>query len=117
MTDEFASDGGAASAGSEEGPGLGSYLNLAIKYAWLIILLGIVGGAVGYYYAQEQDEVFEARSIVLIDLDTPQILREVAPVVDNSIASNFWAKREFMDTQLRIVRSLAVAEEVATRWR
>ncbi|MFT4704226.1 MAG: succinoglycan biosynthesis transport protein ExoP [Bradymonadia bacterium] len=115
MTDEFASDGGAASAGSEEGPGLGSYLNLAIKYAWLIILLGIVGGAVGYYYAQEQDEVFEARSIVLIDLDTPQILREVAPVVDNSIASNFWAKREFMDTQLRIVRSLAVAEEVATR--
>lgn len=111
MTDEFASDAG---------PGDGTtamrvYVNLLLKYLWLVLLLGAVGGVAGYYYAKEQPEVYEARAMVLIDLDSPQILRDVVPVVDDAPSTNFWAKREYMETQMRIVRSRAVAERVAQR--
>ena len=111
MTDEFASE-----AGSGDGAlSVRVYVNLLLKYLWLIALLGAVGGGAGYYYGQQQPEVYEARSMVLIDLDSPQILQDVMPVVDNTPSSSFWAKREYMETQLRVVRSRAIAERVSER--
>lgn len=111
MADDYASEYG----GGDNATSARVYLNVLLKYLWLVVLLAVAGGVGAWYYAKQQPEVYESRALVLIDLDTPQILRDVMPVVDDAPSQNFWAKREYMETQMRIVKSRAIAERVAER--
>lgn len=87
---------------------------MVLKYGWLMALVvaGFVAG--GAYYASRQPPVYEATSRIVIDTTSPQILSDVAPVVDMG-GQSFWAIREYMETQYRILGSTSTAAEVARR--
>lgn len=116
MNDEFAPDPtGTATPTVTTSPLPTNYLSLVLRYLWLVLLCTAVGGGVAYYYGEQQEEVFEATSLVLYEDQTPQLLSDVAPVVQASPGNNYWAKREFMETQLRLLRSTDLAGLVVDR--
>lgn len=99
-------------------PGAGTdpreYLGILLKHAWVMVLVVAVFVAGGVYYASQQSPVYEASSRIVIDTSSPQILSDVAPVVDTG-GQSFWAIREYMETQYRILGSSSIAGEVAER--
>lgn len=90
------------------------YLHMLLRHVWLLLLVGALSTAAGVYYASQQPPVYESSSRIVIETSTPQILSDVTPVVDTG-GQNFWAIREYLETQYRILGSSAVAGEVATR--
>lgn len=90
------------------------YVAAVWKHAWLLILVWIGVTAGGVYYASIQPSVYESAARIVIESANEQILEDVAPVV-NSGGQNMWAMREFLETQYRIMGSMSVANEVATR--
>ncbi len=105
------------SEGPEQGaPGADprEYLTVVRKHIWAVLLVIVATTAAGYYYASKQIPVYESTARVVIEAASPQILRDVAPVVENG-GQNFWALREYLETQYRIMGSTSVAGEVATR--
>ena len=110
MKDEFAElqPGGASSADPRE------YLALLLKHVWLMLIVVAACGAGGAYYASQQPSVYEATAKIVIDTSSPRILSEVAPVVDTG-SQSYWALREYLETQYRILQSASIAGSVARR--
>ncbi|MCB9519366.1 MAG: polysaccharide biosynthesis tyrosine autokinase [Myxococcales bacterium] len=98
----------------EDGLSPRDYVDILIKFLWLIVLVtaGAIGG--GAYFAEHQAPVYEAQSKIVIEAAGAQILNDVTPVVDTG-GQSFWAAREYMETQYRILRSSSIAAEVAVQ--
>ena len=93
-----------------------NYVAVLFRYLWLLMLSGALGGGLAYYYGEQQPLVYEATAMVLYEDQRPQILNDVAPVVEATPGNNYWAKREFIETQLRLLGSTELAELVVERW-
>ena len=50
----------------EETTDIRRYIGFVFAYWWLILTLPILGGLGGYYYSAQQDPVYEARGVVLV---------------------------------------------------
>ena len=81
---------------------------------WLVLLcIGIAGGA-AYVYLGQQTPIYRATSTVVISQRPPQVMdgiKEVTEVVDGTTRRY----REYITTQLDVIRSHAVAEELLDR--
>mgnify|MGYP000954249832 CR=1 FL=1 len=108
MQDDLQTEMGAAPALAPR-----EYFEALLKYWWLIgaLVAASLGG--GVHYARQQPPVYRATATIVIDAVRATILSDVAPVVDTG-GQSLWAQREYMETQLRILTSSAVAEQVAT---
>ncbi len=96
------------------GPSLRDYWEIILKRLWLSIgVFAIIAGA-GFYVLSQQPPVYRAVAQVIIETDSPQILGDVAPVVDPA-GGNYWSMREYMSTQYRILASRSIADGVAAR--
>ena len=115
MNGEFAPDDGSAAAGGATQLMPVNYVAVLFRYLWLLMLSGALGGGLAYYYGEQQPLVYEATAMVLYEDQRPQILNDVAPVVEATPGNNYWAKREFIETQLRLLGSTELAELVVER--
>lgn len=110
MKDEFAE----LPSGGESDTDPREYLALLLKHIWLMLIVIAACIAGGAYYAAQQPPVYEASAKIVIDTSSPRILSEVAPVVDTG-SQSYWALREYMETQYRILQSASISGEVAGR--
>lgn len=90
------------------------YLRALRTYLWLIVLATIVVGAAVLAYTVRQPRIFEATTIIEYD---PNPARPLGDGVEDVAAPNgdFWASREFFETQNRIIGSRLIAERVVER--
>ena len=109
MQEEFTEPGDMAPAGDPR-----EYAMVLWKHVWMILTVVGVFVASGAYYASKQPAVYQSEAKIVIETESPQILSDVAPVVDTGTQS-FWALREYLETQHRILQSTSTANEVALR--
>jgi polysaccharide biosynthesis transport protein len=90
------------------------YLRALRAYLWLILLVTVVVGAAVLAYTVRQPRIFEATTVIEYD---PNPARPLGDGVEDVAAPNgdFWASREFFETQNRIIGSRLIAERVVER--
>ncbi len=92
------------------------YLARAVlRRKWLVLaVFAVISGAVAVHTLR-QPKVYEARASMIIDVTAPRFLdREVQDVTDNSY-SNYWANREYYETQHKVILSRAVSLRVVEK--
>lgn len=90
------------------------YVRALRAYAWLIVLMTVLIGAAVLAYTWRLPRIYEA--IATIEYD-PNPARPLGDGVEDVAAPNgdFWASREFFETQNRIIGSRLIAERVVER--
>lgn len=90
------------------------YLRALRTYLWLIVLVTILVGAAVFAYTIRQPRIFEATAVIEYD---PNPARPLGAGVEDVASPNadFWASREFFETQNRIIASRLIAERVVER--
>ena len=108
MVDSNDNEGGSGRSAS----GLSRYLLIIVEHIWVVLI--VFGGvlAAGLWWMSEQPERFRASAQIVIETEQPQLLGEVDPVVD-PVGTGYWANREFIQTQIRLITSRNIAETVA----
>jgi len=92
------------------GKELRHYLHL-LRKRWRIPAITLVlGAAIAFVYTIRQPKIYEASCSLVLEERGPQILQGVQDVVE--LGSRSW---EFMETQLRIIRSQQIAQRVLDR--
>lgn len=85
-----------------------------LKRVWVLLFVFLVTLAGGLYLVQQRAVVYRASTQILINSEQQQILGEVRPVGDQ-VGSSYWAMRDFMRTQQRILSSRDLSLQVAER--
>ena len=93
------------------------YLRLALKHRWAILgflLMSMMGAG---FYTLKQRRIYQSVISVIIDFNTPRILEnQVGEIMENSTTgSNYWANKEYNETQIRIIMSRSVATRTVER--
>jgi polysaccharide biosynthesis transport protein len=104
----------ASSSEASLGLQLAHYFRI-VRKRWLvssITILIVVGGVAVWTY--RQPKFYEATCSVVIDPMAPQVLHGVKEVIELG-TGNYWANREFYETQYRIIRSKEIAQHAADR--
>jgi len=84
------------------------------KWVALAVALAVTLGAT--FYAIRQPKVYSASTSMIIDVTAPRFLdSQVQEVVDSTNASNYWANKEYYETQNNIIISRAVSSRVVDR--
>jgi succinoglycan biosynthesis transport protein ExoP len=103
-------------ADSVEEPGLDlrEILHMVRDYKWLIAGIALVVVAIGVLWTMRTPKVYEATSTLEYDPNPSQPLGgEVKDVADP--IGNYWATREFFQTQNLVIGSRGIAKRVAQR--
>lgn len=90
------------------------YLRALRTYLWLIVLVTVIVGAAVFAYTVRQPRIYEATAVIEYD---PNPARPLGAGVEDVASPNadFWASREFFETQNRIIASRLIAERVVER--
>src|SRR3712207_5892984 len=99
---------------SDKGAGfqLGALLSILRKRLWLIVGLTVVVPVAVGVWVSRHPRVYEPTTSVVIDLSVPQYLGAgFKDVVE--IQSNWWASRESLESEFRVIRGFSTAEAVA----
>ncbi len=104
-----------APSGPEPGWDSRRYAALLLKHIWALLTVVTLCTVGGGYYASTRASVYQATANIVIETTAPQILQGVAPVVDPSGNQGYWGSRVYRETQLRILESTPIANEVAAR--
>lgn len=90
------------------------YLRALRTYLWLIVLVTVLVGVAVFAYTVRQPRIFEATAVIEYD---PNPARPLGAGVEDVASPNadFWASREFFETQNRIIASRLIAERVVER--
>jgi succinoglycan biosynthesis transport protein ExoP len=91
------------------------YLRVLIRRRWLIaaVFLMVVGGVSAW--TLRQPKVYAAQTSVIIDVAAPKFLDKEVQDVNSDSYSNYWANREYYETQHKVITSRAVAERVVEK--
>lgn len=91
------------------------YLRVLLKRKWLILLVFavVVGGTT--LWARSQPKVYAAQTSLIIEAKEPRFLDNQIQDVNNDSASAYWANREYIETQTKIITSRAVAQRVVEK--
>lgn len=91
------------------------YLRLIMRRKWLILLVfAVVTGAVSLY-ASRQKNVYGAQISIIIDPKEPRFLDNQIQDVNSEAGSYYWANKEYLETQYRIIQSRAVSQRVVEK--
>ncbi len=88
--------------------------SIVLSRWWLVLLCIVITGSAAYVYLGQQTPIYRATSTVVISQRPPQVMdgiKEVTEVVDGTTRRY----REYITTQLDVIRSHAVAEELLDR--
>lgn len=91
------------------------YLRVLNRRKWLILLVfaAVVGGTA--LYTMRQPKVFGAQISVIIDITAPRFLDRDVQDVNTDSYSNYWANKEYYETQHKVILSRAVAQRVVEK--
>jgi polysaccharide biosynthesis transport protein len=91
------------------------YLRVLLKRKWLILLVfALVVGATTLW-ARSQPKVYAAQISLIIDSKEPRFLDNQIQDVNNDSTSAYWANKEYLETQSKIITSRAVSQRVVEK--
>lgn len=91
------------------------YLRVIFRRKWLILLVfALVTGATTLYTTR-QPRVFSAQISLIIDAKEPRFLDNQIQDVNNDTGSYYWANKEYLETQYKIITSRAVSQRVVEK--
>jgi polysaccharide biosynthesis transport protein len=108
----------AVSAPVTDAPGFDpkAYLRILYRQKWLVslIFLAVVGSVA--LYTMRQPKVYSAGVSLIIDMEAPRFLdRDVQNIEGGESSANYWASKEYYETQGRIITSRAVSRRVVEK--
>jgi capsular exopolysaccharide synthesis family protein len=91
------------------------YLRVLLKRKWLILLVFalVVGGTT--LWARSQPKVYAAQISLIIDSKEPRFLDNQIQDVNNDSTTAYWANKEYIETQSKIITSRAVSQRVVEK--
>jgi len=99
----------------DDGLPIREYWAVIRKRIWAIIFVATIVMGLGALYLVNKPPIYEAEVTIEIRTAAPQVLgSELEPVIDPAAGASYWSTLEYYETQYRIIRSRAVAEEVVT---
>jgi polysaccharide biosynthesis transport protein len=91
------------------------YLRILLRRRWLILSVFAVVVGSATVWSLRQPKVFSAQTSVIIDVSAPKFLDKDVQDVASDGYSNYWANKEYYETQHKVITSRAVAERVAEK--
>jgi capsular exopolysaccharide synthesis family protein len=93
---------------------LRAYWRTILKRWPFVVLTTLLGVAGAFVYTYRQPKIYEATAQIIIEPAAPQFLQGVKEVVELG-SGNFWANRDFHETQFRIIQSTTVTQRVVEK--
>ncbi len=91
------------------------YLRIFLRRKWLILLIFAVCTGVASLYATRQPKVFSSQISLIIDPKEPRFLDAQIQDVNTEAGSFYWANKEYLETQYRIIQSRSVSQRVVEK--
>lgn len=91
------------------------YLRVLLRRKWLILLVFAVVLGSATLYTTRQPRVYAAQISLIIDSKEPRFLDTQIQDVNNDTGSYYWANKEYLETQYKIIQSRAVSQRVVER--
>lgn len=91
------------------------YLRVILRRKWLILLIFAVCTGVATLYATRQPKVFASQISLIIDPKEPRFLDAQIQDVNTEAGSFYWANKEYLETQYKIIQSRAVSQRVVEK--
>ncbi|MCA2981888.1 MAG: capsular biosynthesis protein, partial [Myxococcaceae bacterium] len=91
------------------------YLRVLLKRKWLILLVFAVVVGATTLWARSQPKVYAAQISLIIDSKEPRFLDNQIQDVNNDSTSAYWANKEYIETQSKIITSRAVSQRVVEK--
>jgi capsular exopolysaccharide synthesis family protein len=91
------------------------YLRIILRRKWLILLLFALCTAGATLYTTRQPKVYASQISLIIDPKEPRFLDNQIQDVNTEAGSYYWANKEYLETQYRIIQSRAVAQRVVEK--
>jgi succinoglycan biosynthesis transport protein ExoP len=91
------------------------YLRVMLRRKWLILLIFAVVVGATTLYTTRQPRVYAAQISLIIDPKEPRFLDNQIQDVNNDTGSYYWANKEYLETQFKIVQSRAVSQRVVEK--
>ena len=102
----------------EEEPSALEFLKRSLRVVFrhkLVVILGIaLGVGAGYYWLDQQVQVYQARARVLVEQESPHVLGNVREVVELGSPRGYFGMQRYWTTQPEVIRSTNVARRVLT---
>jgi succinoglycan biosynthesis transport protein ExoP len=91
------------------------YLRMVLRRKWLILMVfaAVTGGMT--LYTTRQPRVYAAQISLIIDAKEPRFLDQQIQDVNSETTGNYWANKEFLETQYKIIQSRAVSQRVVEK--
>ena len=91
------------------------YLRVILRRKWLILLIFSVCTGVATLYSTRQPKVYSSQITLIIDPKEPRFLDAQIQDVNTEAGSFYWANKEYLETQYKIIQSRAVAQRVVEK--
>jgi uncharacterized protein involved in exopolysaccharide biosynthesis len=91
------------------------YVRALWRRKWLVLGLTVLVALGGTLHTLRQPKVYAAGTSLIIDVAAPRILDTEVEEVMGDERSNYWANKEYYQTQSEVITSHAVAERVVDR--
>lgn len=91
------------------------YVRALWRRKWLIVGVTAVMVLVGTLYTLRQPRIYAASTSLIIDVAAPRVLDTDVKEVMGDERSNYWANKEYYQTQNEVITSRAVAVRVVDR--
>lgn len=91
------------------------YLRVLLRRKWLILLVFAVCAAGATLQTTRQPKVYASQISIIIDSREPRFLDSQIQDVNSESGNYYWANKEFLETQYRIIGSRAVSQRVVEK--
>lgn len=91
------------------------YLRVLLRRKWLILAFFAVTVSAVTVWSMRQPKVYAAAISVIIDVAAPRFLDKDVQDVASDSYSNYWANREYYETQHKVITSRAVSQRVVEK--
>jgi capsular exopolysaccharide synthesis family protein len=91
------------------------YVRALWRRKWLILGVMAVVMLVGMFHTLRQPKIYTANTSLIIDVAAPRVLDTEVKEVMGDERGNYWANKEYYQTQSEIITSRAVASRVVDR--
>lgn len=91
------------------------YLRVIGRRKWMILLVFMVVAVGVSLYTVRQPRVYRAQVSLIIDAKEPRFLDQQIQDVNTDSSGNYWANKEFLETQFKIIQSRSVSQRVVEK--
>lgn len=93
-------------------PSLRDYLDVVLKWRWLIVAAFVVSVGVAAALVYRMPRIYRAMATIELSPNAPRYLGNGVQDVAETGSNFYWQTKEFFETQYQVIRSRAVAQRV-----